>query len=127
MGSILKAGANTVVSPANSFGFMDGGLDARYMEYFQSDIQMRVRRQIYDHHAGELLVGAADIVETGDAHIPFLIVAPTMRVPMVLRDSINAYLAARAVFLLVRDGVFTAGACKGARVSDSWMRSRCQV
>lgn len=117
-GSILRAGAEAVVSPANSFGFMDGGLDARYMEYFPGDIQMRVRRQIYDRHAGELLVGQADIVETGDAHIPFLIVAPTMRVPMALRDSINPYLAARAIFLLFRDGVFTSGPFEGTRVSE---------
>jgi hypothetical protein len=34
-----------------------------------------VRRQIYDHHAGELLVSAADIVETGDPIISFLIAA----------------------------------------------------
>ncbi len=117
-GSIMKTGADAVVSPANSFGFMDGGLDARYLDYFPGDIQMRVRRQIYDHHAGELLVGAADIVETGDAHIPFLIVAPTMRVPMVLKDSINPYLAACAIFLLVRYGVFKSDPFEGQRVAD---------
>lgn len=32
---------------------------------FGPEIQMRVRHQIYDRHAGELLVGVADIVETG--------------------------------------------------------------
>ena len=58
-GSILEAGADAVVSPANSFGFMDGGLDALYLDHFPGDIQMRVRRQIYDHHTGELLVGTA--------------------------------------------------------------------
>ncbi|HWE16053.1 MAG TPA: macro domain-containing protein [Hyphomicrobiaceae bacterium] len=117
-GSILEAGADAVVSPANSFGFMDGGLDALYLDYFPGDIQMRVRRQIFDHHAGELLVGTADIVETGHDAIPFLIAAPTMRVPMVLTDSVNAYLAARAVFLLVRDGVFRSGPHTGKPVSE---------
>lgn len=116
-GNILESGADAVVSPANSFGFMDGGLDAVYINYFETDIQMRVRRQIYDHHAGELLVGDADIVETGDATVPYLIAAPTMRVPMVLHDSVNAYLAARAVFRLVRDGVFTSGPHVGEPVS----------
>lgn len=115
-GNILEAGADAVVSPANSYGFMDGGIDAVYSSYFEDD-QMRVRRQIYDHHAGELLVGAADIVETDDAKIRYLIAAPTMRVPMVLHDSVNPYLAARAVFRLVRDGVFTSGRHRGDPVS----------
>lgn len=58
-GSILDTGADAVVSPANSFGFMDGGLDALYLKHFPGDIQMRVRRQIFDRHAGELPVGTA--------------------------------------------------------------------
>ena len=77
-GSILDAECDAVVSPANSYGFMDGGLDAVYMDYFSCDIQMRVRRQIYEYHSGELIVGCADIVETDDKKIPFLIAAPTM-------------------------------------------------
>jgi O-acetyl-ADP-ribose deacetylase (regulator of RNase III) len=117
-GSILEAGADAVVSPANSFGFMDGGLDAVYFNYFPGDIQMRVRRQILDRHGGELLVGAADIVDTGDAKIPFLVAAPTMRVPMVLKGSVNAYLAARAVFRLIRDGTFTSGPHRGVAIGD---------
>jgi O-acetyl-ADP-ribose deacetylase (regulator of RNase III) len=108
-GSILDLSCDAVVSPANSFGFMDGGVDAAYLRYFGGDIQNRVRQRIDEKHHGELPVGAADIVETGDERIPFLIFAPTMRVPMVLRDSVNAYLAARAVFLLVKHGVFSAG------------------
>src|SRR3982074_282994 len=92
-GSIPDLATDAVVSPANSFGFMDGGIDALYSDHFGPDIQRRVRRQIYDHHSGELLVVVADIVETGHRTIPFLIAAPTMRVPMVLRDSPDAYLA----------------------------------
>jgi O-acetyl-ADP-ribose deacetylase (regulator of RNase III) len=104
-----------IVSPANSYGFMDGGIDAEYLDHFGPQIQMLVRRQIYECHAGELVVGTADIVETGHAAIPFLIAAPTMRVPMVLRDSADAYLAARAVFLLLKRGVFTNGSlCRPA-------------
>ena len=76
-GSILDVAADAVVSPANSYGFMDGGIDALYVDHFGDDIQLRVRRQIHDHHAGELLVGMADIVETGHSAIPFLIAAPT--------------------------------------------------
>ncbi|OKH45749.1 hypothetical protein NIES2101_25875 [Calothrix sp. HK-06] len=69
-GSILDVECDAVVSPANSFGFMDGGIDFIYMDYFGKDIQLKVRRQILDHHHGELIVGNADIVETGDSKIP---------------------------------------------------------
>lgn len=117
-GSILNVECDAVVSPANSFGFMDGGIDFIYMDYFGKDIQLKVRRQIFDHHHGELIVGNADIVETGDSKIPYLIAAPTMRVPMVLHDSVNAYLAARAVFILVTSGIFTSGAKTGEKISD---------
>src|SRR6266542_3375051 len=44
---------------------MAGGIDAEYMMQFGPEIQMRVRRQIYDRHAGALLVGVVEIVETG--------------------------------------------------------------
>jgi len=116
--SIVELESDAVVSPANSFGFMDGGIDGVYLDHFGAELQMRVRRQIYDHHHGELIVGAADIVETGDNSIPFLIVAPTMRVPMNLHESVNPYLAARAIFILVTAGHFVSGPYSGQRVAD---------
>jgi O-acetyl-ADP-ribose deacetylase (regulator of RNase III) len=115
-GSILDLYCDAVISPANSYGFMDGGIDGLYLDYFGREIQARVRRQIYDHHRGELVVGNADIVETGDPKIPFLIIAPTMRVPMVLYDSVNPYLAARAIFLLVSSGIFLSGTYQGKKI-----------
>lgn len=117
-GSILDVECDAVVSPANSFGFMDGGIDGVYMDYFGSNIQLKVRREIFDYHHGELLVGAAAIVETGDSNIPFLIASPTMRVPMCLHDSVNAYLAARAVFILIQQGRFLSGAYQGQRIAE---------
>ena len=117
-GSILDADCDAVVSPANSFGFMDGGIDGLYMDYFGPEIQLIVRRQIYEHHRGELIVGDADAVETGSDKIPFLVVAPTMRVPMVLNESVNPYLAARAVFRLLKEGVFLTGQFEGQRIGD---------
>src|SRR5881227_3167911 len=43
-----------------------------------------LRKLILDHHHGELFVGTAEVVETDHAGIPYLIAAPTMRVPMIL-------------------------------------------
>ena len=115
-GSILDVSCDAVVSPANSFGFMDGGLDAVYMDYFGEQIQTRVREKIYEFHNGELIVGVADIVESGDGKIPFLIAAPTMRVPMNLHDSVNPYLAARAIFILCKYGKFVGGDLHGNKI-----------
>src|SRR5438128_1317574 len=116
-GSILDVECDAVVSPANSYGFMDGGIDAIYLDYFGSDLQARVRQQIFDHHHGELLVGQADVVETGHDKIPFLIAAPTMRVPMNLHETVNPYLAARAVLVLVIHGTFSSGALTGQKIT----------
>jgi O-acetyl-ADP-ribose deacetylase (regulator of RNase III) len=96
-GSILQADVDAVVSPANSFGFMDGGIDATYRVEFGDQIELAVRRKIWDEHQGELLIGAAAVVETGHAGIPYLVAAPTMRVPMRLPpETVNPYLATRA-------------------------------
>ena len=117
-GSILDVECDAVVSPANSFGFMDGGIDAIYLSYFGFDLQQKVRRQIFDFHNGELIIGQADVVETNDVKIPFLIAAPTMRVPMILTDTVNPYLAARAVFILISEGTFSSGSLTGEKISE---------
>jgi O-acetyl-ADP-ribose deacetylase (regulator of RNase III) len=117
-GSILDVDCDAVVSPANSFGFMDGGIDGVYLNYFGRDLQMCVRQQIFAYHHGELLVGQADVVETGHDKIPYLIAAPTMRVPMSLPETVNPYLAARAIFVLVTRGKFLAGQHQGQSISD---------
>jgi O-acetyl-ADP-ribose deacetylase (regulator of RNase III) len=117
-GSILDVACDAMVSPANSFGFMDGGIDALYMDAFGSAVQDRVRHAILSRHHGELLIGNADIVETGDDRARYLIAAPTMRVPMVLpEDTVNPYLATRAVLLLLRHGRFPDGKLAGQKIS----------
>lgn len=109
-GSILHVACDAVVSPTNSFGFMDGGIDLLYSGHFGWEVQDRLQELIRTRHHGELIVGAAEIVETGSPRIPFLIAAPTMRVPMILRETVNPYLAARAALLLIRHGIVPAGA-----------------
>jgi O-acetyl-ADP-ribose deacetylase (regulator of RNase III) len=91
--------AAAMVSPANSFGIMDGGLDAAIRDTLGHTVQTRVQRAIIDHHHGELPVGAAEIVTTDDARWPLLVVAPTMRIPESVAQTLNAYLAFRAVLL----------------------------
>jgi O-acetyl-ADP-ribose deacetylase (regulator of RNase III) len=110
-GSIFDVHCDALVSPANSFGFMDGGIDALYTQRLGRHVQQRLQELIRSRHHGELLVGTAEVVHTDDPSFPFVIAAPTMRVPMILRDTANPYLAARAALLLVKhakfpDGVF---------------------
>ncbi|MFO1055948.1 MAG: macro domain-containing protein [Dongiaceae bacterium] len=78
-----------------------------------------LQRRIAERHHGELLVGAAEIVETGDPATPWLIAAPTMRVPMILgRRTVNCYLATRAVLLLLRHGLQPDGPEAGRPVRE---------
>lgn len=71
-GTILNVACDAIVSPANSFGFMDGGIDLEYSRHFRWHIQDRLQEMICDHHHGELLVGAAEIVATDDEKIPYV-------------------------------------------------------
>ncbi|HEY1013170.1 MAG TPA: macro domain-containing protein [Herpetosiphonaceae bacterium] len=91
-----------MVSPANSFGLMDGGIDAAILNFFGEDLQERVQRRIIADYLGEQPVGTAFVVETGHPRHPFLAHAPTMRVPMAVDQSENAYLAMWAMLLAVR-------------------------
>lgn len=102
-GSILDAGCDLVVSPGNSFGFMDGGIDLVFSEYFGWDVEKKLQNKIIEEHNGELLVGSSCFVHTEDTKIPFLISAPTMRVPMILKDTVNIYLATKAAFILANN------------------------
>lgn len=108
-GSIFEVECDALVSPANSFGFMDGSLDLHISQFFGWHVQERLQQLIRGKHHGELLVGAAEIVPTDHPRIPFVISAPTMRVPMILSETVNVYLAARAVILLVLHGLFPDG------------------
>ena len=107
--TVLQADITTlktdaIVSPANSFGFMDGGIDYAISVRLGWDLQIKLQQVIQDLPEGELLVGNALIVETGDQTIPFLISAPTMRVPtnFNIATSINAYLAMKATLVKVK-------------------------
>jgi O-acetyl-ADP-ribose deacetylase (regulator of RNase III) len=93
--------ADAIISPANSFGFMDGGIDAVYTYQFGEGLQQRLQAVIEADFGGELPVGMAVIVPTLHVDIPWCISAPTMRVPRDVADTVNAYLAFRAALRAV--------------------------
>ncbi|HEV2781812.1 MAG TPA: macro domain-containing protein [Actinophytocola sp.] len=109
-GSVLDVPAQAVVSPANSLGWMRGGVDAVYAQAFPA-VEQRVRSAVLAYHGGELPVGEALIVPTGVAAPEWLISAPTMRVPgeRLPPDTVHPYLAARAVFRLWLEGTLEHG------------------
>lgn len=100
-GDITEIKCDAIVSPANSFGFMDGGLDYYLSLRFGWDVQKRLQSYISNLPMKEILVGEAYILETYDNKIPWLISAPTMRVPMSynISTSLNAYLAMKAILI----------------------------
>jgi len=101
-GEIFESSADAIVSPANSFGYMDGGIDLVYLHRFGWELQTRLQSHLKADHDGELPVGQATIVETFDADIPYLVSAPTMRIPMNVANTLNAYLAFRAAIRAIK-------------------------
>ena len=99
--NITTVSCDAIVSPANSFGFMDGGLDYALSERFGWHLQETLQEQIKNLDERELLIGKSITLETGDTQVPYLISAPTMRVPMSfnIATSVNAYLAMKAILI----------------------------
>lgn len=94
--NILTLPIDALVVPANAFGFTDSGIDlAISKEIFDWRLQDKLRMLIDRDYAGELLVGQALVVPTGSARLRYVVVAPTMRVPADVNNSVNAYLAMR--------------------------------
>lgn len=109
--STIKADA--IVSPANSFGFMDGGIDLAYCHLLGFDIEDKVQAEIINKFNGELPVGQALSVLTGNKRFPYLIAAPTMTVPKDISGTDNAYLAFRASLIVAKEKGFESIACPG--------------
>ena len=101
-GSILDQQADAIVSPANSFGFMDGGIDLHYARFFGWQVEAELRELLAAHHYGELPVGQAVILPTRHPELRYLVSAPTMRVPSRIDGTANVYLAFRAALIAVQ-------------------------
>lgn len=109
-GSVLDVVVDAAVSPANSYGWMRGGVDAIYARAFP-DVEQQVRSAVLAYHGGELPVGEALLVPTGTPSPRWLISAPTMREPgeQLPADTVHPYLAARAMFRLWFGGALDNG------------------
>ncbi|WP_375562327.1 macro domain-containing protein [Bernardetia sp. OM2101] len=90
-----------MVSAANSFGLMDGGVDYAIIKYFGADLEKRVQQKIIEKYRGEQPVGTSMIVETKHNKHPFIAHTPTMRVPLTISRTDNVYKAMFALLLSV--------------------------
>ena len=101
LGDLTEVEADAYVSPANSFGWMDGGIDlALRARFMAGDIEGTVQSAIAKR-GGRLPVGEALVVETQDDEVPYLIVAPTMETPSNVGTTSNAYKAMVALLRAV--------------------------
>lgn len=100
-GDYFQQPADVMVSPANSFGIMDGGIDLPIRDNLGFRVQRNLQKEIIDNYHGELPVGSAIIIKTDSKDWPFLVSAPTMRVPEDVSFTLNPYLAFRAALLEV--------------------------
>jgi len=91
-----------MVSAANSFGIMDGGVDLAIARFFGVSLTDRVQAHIIHEYLGEQPIGTSFIIETGHPKHPFLAHTPTMRVPMPISSTDNVYTAMWAMLLEVR-------------------------
>ena len=91
-----------MVSAANSFGLMDGGVDLAIIRFFGEELQDRVQKHILQEYLGEQPIGTSFIIETGHPKHPYLAHTPPMRVPMEIAHTDYAYVAMWAMLLSVR-------------------------
>lgn len=82
-----------LVSPANSFGIMDGGIDAVITRFFGQQLMDRVQEHILRDYRGEQPVGTSFIIATNHVRHPYLAHTPTMRYPMSLLRTDAVYTA----------------------------------
>jgi O-acetyl-ADP-ribose deacetylase (regulator of RNase III) len=102
-----------MVSAANSFGLMDGGIDGAITRYFGPQLMVRVQERIRRDYWGEQPVGTSFIIEAWNPKAssdPSLISGyrwlahtPTMRVPADIFHTDNVYLAMKAMLKAVAD------------------------
>jgi O-acetyl-ADP-ribose deacetylase (regulator of RNase III) len=69
------------VTAGNAFGIMTAGIDAAVVRAFGDDLMHRIQQHIRNAFFGEQPVGTAFVVPTNHIKIPFVVHAPTMRVP----------------------------------------------
>ena len=100
-GDYFQQSADAIVSPANSFGIMDGGLDLAIRNELGFQVETDIQEVILNKYHGEMPIGSAEIINTNHNKWSFIIAAPTMRIPENIAFTLNAYNAFRAILIAI--------------------------
>ncbi len=87
-----------LVSPANSYGIMNGGYDLALTRMFDDCLQEKVQEYIINNLYGEQPVGSSIIVDIPNTNKK-LIHTPTMRIPSPIVDSEIVYTSMRSTLI----------------------------
>ncbi|MBA3856829.1 MAG: Appr-1-p processing protein, partial [Cyanobacteria bacterium PR.3.49] len=63
-GDVMELDTTAIVTPANSFGIMEGGLGDCLNKVSAGKLETRIRKMIQEKHAGEMPVGQAEIIKS---------------------------------------------------------------
>ena len=100
-GDYFQQSADAIVSPANSFGIMDGGLDLAIRNELGFQVETDIQEVILNKYHGEMPIGSAEIINTYHDKWSYMIAAPTMRIPENIAFTLNAYIAFRAILIAI--------------------------
>ena len=100
-GDYFRQSADAIVSPANCFGIMDGGLDLAIRNELGFQVETDIQEVILNKYHGEMPIGSAEIINTNHDRWSYMVAAPTMRIPENVAFTLNAYIAFRAVLIAV--------------------------
>lgn len=90
-----------IVSTAgNSYGIMDGGMDLSVKAYVGGNIEDRVQFYIQKNYGGEQPVGTSFCLWTPKGWVAH---TPTMRLPSLVKNTSNAYLAMMGLLTATKD------------------------
>ena len=87
-----------IVSPANSFGLMDGGYDLAITKWFGDGLMRKVQKYIVENFNGEQPVATSFLIDIGYKNIK-LIHTPTMREPEAIKEPLVIYQCMRTTLL----------------------------
>lgn len=101
---ITHTDIEAIVSPANSYGLMDGGYDKAIIDYFGKELQYKIQDKINKEWYGEQPVGTSITVNTdisvlNSQKMIRLIHTPTMRSPEVIIDARIVYQCMRTTLI----------------------------
>lgn len=90
--------ADAAIAPTNSFGYLDAGIDGAFARRFGRRLQRALQERIGLDFDGEMPVGEAVVIPTGDLSLPFVVAAPASQFPSAIATEPLLYPSLVAAF-----------------------------